>query len=320
MKILITGARGFIGRHLIPVLIEKLPGVRILGIDRSSGAAKSLSTSKTVEYIDCDLTDSEKLNKTVRDFSPDRIYHFAGNSKVTASTKLPEFFEKNFLTTQYLQKAVDAIAHPVSIFFSSSVHVYGNQEAEVTETSPAQPVGSYGFTKYLAEESFRHWATQNPKQQRKVVVARLYSCIGPGQGEGFAVSDLSRKISRLPAKGASVLTVGPLQAVRSFLDVRDAVNIFARVLDLNTENFTIFNICSPHQLQISQVLQLLLKIAQKSPKIVVEESSAPNPFTGLRVSFKKLENSLAPLTFRPIEQSLRDIYEGTLNSCSTDLP
>ncbi len=307
VKILITGSQGFIGKHLIGYLRQVEPNVQILGLDRNS--QKDKSTPAGIDTAACDLADAKAVSKIVTSFAPDKVFHLAGNSRVSPSIGMPEYFEHNFLTTMNLKDALDKLPHPVSLFFSSSVHVYGNQEAEVTESSITKPVGAYGFTKFLAEEGLRHWVSESPKGLRKVVVARLYSCIGPGQGEGFVVSDLCRKIAALPAKGTPTLTVGPLSATRWFLDVRDAVGIFARLLETGKEAFEVFNIGSPHQLQISHVLQMLLKIAEKSPRIDSVDSTAPNAFAGLRVSFKKVEKTLVPLTFRPIEQTLRDIYD-----------
>ncbi|MBI4402962.1 MAG: NAD(P)-dependent oxidoreductase [Deltaproteobacteria bacterium] len=309
MTTLVTGANGFLGKHLIRHISENFPGEHIVGIGKED------FNFPQIESLTMDLTDQAAVARTVQKFKPDRVYHLAGSARVQDDLGVPEYFAPNFLTTSMLISALGKLAQPVSLFFTSSVHVYGNQTETVTENSQVHPVSAYAFTKYLAEEALRMAIHTYP--HLKVAVGRLYTCIGPDQSEGFVAADLCRRIRELSDEKSAVLNVGSLSGYRSFLDVRDAMRIFPQLLSRMAPNrFDVFNISSKNELTIAEVLEILLKISGKSPKIECHEDQFPNRFKGLRVSVKKLEDTLGTLDFRPIDSTLRDMYEGSTKRSS----
>ncbi len=265
--------------------------------------------SKPVRHYACEMLDEAELARIVTEVAPDRIYHLAGSSKVHGSVGMPDYFNNNFLTTISLLRAVQKLQSVIALFFSSSVHVYGNQDNEVSENSDVKPAGFYGFSKYIAEEALKGHVAKMPKL--RVVVGRLYSCIGPGQPEGFVASDLCKRIAQLPTHGPAILKTGPLSGYRRFLDVRDAVRIFPLLLSTKFDNrFEIFNIASPHELQVRRMVELLMDISGKRPKLETTDDNS-NPFLGLKLSTNKLQGALPPLHFRPIEETLKDMLTWT---------
>jgi nucleoside-diphosphate-sugar epimerase len=290
MKHFVTGARGFLGKYLVQNLRDQAPNENVLSVDRTL----------------CDLTDKHQVAKLIREFRPDRVYHLAGSPRITKSISMPEYFSKNFVTTVNLIESCAALKSKVSFFFASSVHVYGNQRDTVDENAPARPINFYGFTKYLAEEALRDFVSSH--DNLSVVAGRLYTCLGPGQNEGFVAADFCRKIHTL--KSNETLKVGPLHGHRTFLDVRDAVNIIPRLMSATqSSRFEIINIASPFDLEIGRVLEILLTIAKKKPRVESSQDATGNLFMGLKTNSQKLENLLSPLNFRPIETTLRDMYE-----------
>lgn len=302
MATLITGAGGFIGRHLLAHLADTFPTetFQTLGL---TGAAHPRAS-----HVACDMLDEKKVAEAVTRLKPDRVYHLAGSARVTPNIGVPEYFASNYLTTMSLLQALERLGSPVRLFFSSSVHVYGNRDEIVTEETAVRPIGPYAFTKYLAEEAVRH-ATRRC-DRLSAVVGRLYSCIGPTQAEGFVAADLCRKITELP-KAGGVLKTGPLSGYRRFLDVRDAVRVFPTLVAAPLgSRFEIFNIASPHELTIGDMVDRLLKLSGKTPRV----ESAPeggNPFRGLKLDVGKLQRLFPPSGFRPIESTLRDMLAET---------
>jgi len=303
VKTLITGANGFIARYLIKHLQGTTSSDSIFSIGKGTAPVAG------VKHIQLDLTDAAKLKSAVDKIVPERVYHLAGHSRVTNNIGMSEYFSKNFLTTRALIQALAPLPR-VDVFFSSTVHVYGNQSERVDETSPLLPVSPYGFTKFLAEEAWRAECAKRPSL--RVIAGRLYSCVGPGQPEGFVVSDLCRKIASL--KEGEPLRVGPLSGNRTFLDVRDAVELFPRLLDAPSPTpFEIVNVASPYEFQIRHVLERLLKISGRSPRVESSGDGAANRFAGLRVNTEKLTARVGA-RFRPIDDTLRDMYAWALSA------
>jgi nucleoside-diphosphate-sugar epimerase len=300
VKRLITGAGGFIGNNLARHLKDRFPSDEIYSVGLTEGGPPG------IPHLRVNLARPDALVSFFRSYEPEEIYHLAGLSRVSDDIGIPEYFEANFLTTQALLDALESFQSPKRLFFSSSVHVYGNQSQVVSEDMPVHPIGPYGYTKYLAEEALRQRVKQTPNLG--VVVGRLYSCVGPGQAGGFAIPDLVMKVASLPADNSAPLMVGPTSGYRTFLDVRDAVAIFPRLLGaIGPGGFEIVNVSSPHRLQIAEALQMILDVAGKRPEVRTAQSP-PNRFTGLSVSVEKLQRLVPQLSFRPFRQTLEDMY------------
>ncbi len=303
MTHLITGSAGFLGSHLA----EHLLGNN--NTDRVVSMGLRAPQNRRIQHFECDLLDRAKVRGIIVKEKPDRVYHFAGSARVSADIGMPQYHQSNLVTTQSLLEALSAENRAVRLFFASSVHVYGNQNVEVDETSEPLPNGSYGMSKYLAERAIAQ--AIGPKSNLTSVVGRLYSCIGPGQSEGFVIPDLTRKLVQLPEGGT--LETGPLEPFRRFLDVRDAASIIARLVEIEpASRFEIVNIASPFEKQIREMVEMLLAASGKKVPVKARPSDS-NPFQGLRLSIDKLQTLIPGLKFRPLEGTLKDMWEwGTL--------
>ncbi|MBI1861670.1 MAG: GDP-mannose 4,6-dehydratase [Deltaproteobacteria bacterium] len=302
MSILITGASGFLGRYLVEHLTQTSSEPVIAVSRRDAKLSKGKAT-----WVQADLADSKSVSALIAQTKPSQVYHLAGHSRVTSTVGMPDYFSANTLTTFRLVDALQRASRPVKFFLASTIHVYGNTEHMASESTPVQPVNDYGFTKYLAEEYLRKRAQED--SNLTILIGRLYNCFGPGQAAGFVSADLCRKIADLPAKGEPVLKVGPTSTFRRFLDVRDAVPILARLMALKApEGFQIINIASPHEVQIRELISLLLGIAQKKALIESSEDNSANRLFGIRVNCDRLTALVPNAQFRPIQDTLRDMY------------
>lgn len=306
MTHLITGDSGFIGTNLAAYLFKAYPGARVVGLSQGpTGPAGVL-------HRQCDLANDEEVDEQIREWAPDYVYHLAGIARVLQSAGLPEYYRANVTATTFLLRALQRLEKPVRIFLASSVHVYGNRADMVGEDTSVEPVGHYGFTKFLAERAVEEAVRNHP--MFGAVVGRLYSCIGPGQASGFVTSDLAHRLAGIAATSTEPLMTGPLDAVRRFLDVRDAAPIFPQLLDqIKPGQFEVFNVASPHELRIRDLVELLVKVSGRRCRIQSETDAHANPFQGLRVSVAKLTRALPSLQFRPIESTLTDIWKSVEN-------
>lgn len=303
MKHLITGAGGFLGSHLIDAIRERFPQDSVVSLGLRTPAAG-------IAHTEADLLDSPRVQAAFLAEQPDRVYHLAGSARVTQDIDFAHYYRSNFQTTESVVAALRALDKPVRVFFSSSVHVYGNQqppEAQAQESDEPRPSTDYGMSKYLCERALEVLATE--RTQLKIVVGRLYSCIGPGQGPGFVTADLARKLAALPADGSQPLQTGPLDAVRRFLDVRDAARLIRDLLASGSDaGYEIVNIASPNEMTVQQIVEKLIACSGK--QVAIESTpSGTNAFRGLRVSLNRLEERLPGFQYSSLDSTLKDILK-----------
>jgi nucleoside-diphosphate-sugar epimerase len=300
-RILITGASGFLGRSLAQELANQNDGKRLL-----SSLGRQKSDSSEVSHTSCNLNDLEAVNTCLSQLKPDFIYHLSGLSRISKEIPFEDYFHANYLQTRNLLEAAGNMNKEVKILLASSVHVYGNQEGLVDEQTLVKPQSPYAFTKFLAEEALKLFSKNNP--QMKGISARLYSCLGPGQPEGFVGSDLCKKLKEAKTKASPHLTVGPLNPHRCFMDSRDVVKAFVQLMALPQSTPTeTYNIASTKQTTIREVLDELLKVSGLQVK-VESKDLGNNSFLGLNLSTAKLQSRLPAFHFRPLGETLKDMW------------
>jgi GDP-4-dehydro-6-deoxy-D-mannose reductase len=232
--VLITGADGFVGGHLLAEL----------GSDGVAGSA--------------DVLDSEAFAVEVRDVRPGAVIHLAALSSVGASWEsVAEVWRTNVLGTVQVLEAVRAEAPEARVIMASSGEVYGRAEAIPTrEDAPVNPLSPYAASKAAAELA----ASQAVARGQDVVVVRPFPQIGPGQDDRFAIGSWTRQIARLEAEGGGTVLVGDLSGERDLTDVRDGARAYALLLEGSVEPGA-YNLASGRGVQMAAVLQMLIGLA-----------------------------------------------------------
>ena len=176
MKALVTGADGFVGRHLLAHL--RASGDEAVGVDR-----------------ECDVTDAESVRATLTDVRPEAIYHLAALTAVGESWAQPvEYTRVNVLGTQNVLDAASQVVPGASVVVVSSADVYGvvrPEDLPLVETFRVAPANPYASSKVEAEH-VAHDAVRERAQ--RVVIARPFNHVGPGQSTNFVVPAI---VSRL---------------------------------------------------------------------------------------------------------------------------
>ena len=241
MRVLVTGADGFVGRHLCQFLQENGDTVTPLtGVDVRDGKA---------------LTDA------VRRARPDAVAHLAAVSSVADSLRDPvATFEVNALGSVNLCQAGRELAPRPRMLLISSGEVYGPIPADrpATEQTPVAPTSPYGASKVAAETMGLQFARS---YGMSVVVARPFTHLGAGQAVTFAMPSFAQQLAearRLP--GRATLRVGNLEAVRDFSNVRDVVTAYRLLLDRG-ESGEVYNVSSGRGRSIRSVLDELIGLA-----------------------------------------------------------
>jgi GDP-4-dehydro-6-deoxy-D-mannose reductase len=218
MKVLITGAAGFIGLYLTRHCIEA--GASVLGIDIRQPEHGWLGAA----FERCDVRDSARLQALLSAFRPERLFHLAAQSHSTLSWKQPrETMDINAGGTISLFECLRAAAiKPVVVVACSSAE-YGfvaAQDLPVKEGHPLKPVHPYGVSKVaqdsLAAQYFANYSIP-------AIRIRIFNTTGP-EKQGDVCSDLTKRAIEIElGKCPPSLAVGNLKNRRTIVDVRDLV-------------------------------------------------------------------------------------------------
>jgi nucleoside-diphosphate-sugar epimerase len=258
MKILVTGAGGFVGRHALPALRTAFPQAEIIGC----GSAADLTP--------LDLTDPGAVERLVRDTRPNGCLHLAAISAIPDARAAPErAWQVNVAGTLALARALLAHAPSCRLVFASSSEIYGTSFRSglaLDEHAVPAPQNVYAATKAAADLALGAMVPEG----LRVVRVRPFNHTGPGQTANFVVPAFARQIGMIAAgTQEAVLRVGNLEPRRDFLDVRDVVRAYALCLrpELDLPPGLVLNLASGHPVRIGDVLDDLLALAGVTARI-----------------------------------------------------
>lgn len=284
---IVTGANGFVGRHLI----------RALQARGDAPVAWHRATH--------DVLDRDGMRRAVAESRPARIFHLAGAPHVGDSWKnsLPTL-QVNVLGTHHLLEAV-RLEHPeCRVLVVTSGMIYKPGPDALDEDAPLVPSSPYGLSK-LAQDQLARLTVE--EDGLNVVVARPFNHIGPGQDPSFAVASFCRQIA-LIERGMMEpeLRVGNLDARRDLTDVRDVVAAYLRIMD-DAATGTAWNVCSGTANRIGDLLNTLLGLATVPITTTTDpDRMRPSDTPLLLGSHARLTSALGWTPTIPIEVTLAD--------------
>jgi GDP-4-dehydro-6-deoxy-D-mannose reductase len=293
MKIAVTGAQGFVGRHLLPRLAADFPAARVLGSD-------------------FDVRDRAAVAKFFAAEQPDVCVHLAAVSAIGAAGADPaRAWAVNLDGSRNIAEAILAGKPECRMIFVSSSEVYGasfNTGAALDETAPLAPLNLYAETKAAAEGALAALCAKGLRLLR----LRPFNHTGPGQSEAFVAPAFALQIARIEAGlMPPVIRVGALTPERDFLDVRDVCRAYSlavrRFDDLPGNN--VMNIASGAAVRIGAILDLLL--ARARCPISVAEDPARLRTVEIPRAVGDASYAAAALGWRP-EIALRDTLDNVL--------
>lgn len=249
MRVLVTGAEGFVGGHLVRCLREAEHEVvgGVFDPQRNPGSSCAHEVALDVEQADA-------VRRVLDVVAPDAVVHLAGFSDVGASWQdLATTFRVNVLGTE---NVVRACHERVRVLLASSAEVYGKvapEDLPLTEQAPLAPSTPYAMSKAAAERiALAHGA----------VVVRSFNLIGTGQSPRFALPSFAQQLARIHAgQQEPKLRVGNLEARRDFVHVEDGVDGYLRLLEVDLGQESVFNIASGAPVAISDALHRLIGIS-----------------------------------------------------------
>ncbi|MEM7166228.1 MAG: NAD-dependent epimerase/dehydratase family protein [Planctomycetota bacterium] len=258
MRVLVTGANGFVGKHLVAALSSA--GHDVVATSRSGGDG-----SQPLELPD--LARAEELLDEQR---PDAIYHLAAVAEVPKADKDPvTAFRSNVDGTVSLLEGARR-AHPSTrFFFVSSSNVYGVvpvAEQPIAECRGYAPAGVYASSKVAAECWVRSYANQ---LQSPPVILRPFNHVGPGQSPSYALPAFARQIVEIENGAEPIVRVGNLEVRRDILDVRDVTRAYVRLLQ-QPQLPPVLNVCAGRSYLLSELLAQLCAASSADVQVEVD--------------------------------------------------
>jgi len=252
VKAVVTGAHGFVGRHLTDHLTAQ--GSRVVSLD--------VDDDRPV-----DITDRESVMRRITDEAPYVVFHLAARSHVGASwTDGDLLVEVNVEGTRAVVDACVA-AGIDRLLVVGSAEQYGAVDPSsvpITEDTPCRPLSPYGRTKVEAE---RIALSAYQEHGLSVVCTRAFNHTGPGQSPAFLVPGLASRIAAAEHEGGDEITLGNGDPVRDFCDVRDVVRAYA-LLAVNGAPGETYNVCSGRGMRVGDVAAELVARARRPLRIV----------------------------------------------------
>lgn len=249
--VLVTGATGFAGSHLVDHLLDL--GDRVAGWTRPGRQPQD--ADPRVAWQEVDVLDRRAVANAIGELRPRTIFHLAGLPHVGESWKHADrALAVNALGTHHLVDAVEQHAPDCRLVVAGSALVYRPSLEALREDSPLGPADPYGISK-LAQEMRVAGA------RVAAVRTRPFNHAGPRQSEAFVTSSFAKQIAEIEAGvRPPTLEVGNLEARRDITDVRDTVRAYAALAGSGAAG-AVYNICSGTAYKVGDLLEQLLRLS-----------------------------------------------------------
>jgi GDP-4-dehydro-6-deoxy-D-mannose reductase len=281
--IIVTGAQGFVGRHLLAQLGDRARPVEV------------------------DVTDAKVIAREVAAAAPRAVVHLAALSSVGSSWEdAGETWRVNVVGTVNVLEAARTQAPECRVLVASTGEVYGRAlRVPSAEDDPLLPMSPYAASKAAAEVA----CEQARRVGVDVVVSRGFQQEGPGRDERFAVGSWAAQIARAEEAGGGTVRVGDLSARRDIVDVRDVCRAYELLLDRSVPPAT-YNVAGGRTIEMREVLELLVGLAEAP--IEVEPDPArirPADLPVVCGDASRLRDATGWEPMIPLEQTLADTLD-----------
>ena len=300
--VLVTGAAGFAGGHLVDFLARDRHDV--VGWHRPGGTPPPDIPCTRWQAVD--VLDRAAVRRALAEISPSFVYHCAGAAHVGRSWESVEpTFAVNVRGTHHVIEGLRDAGIAATMLIPSSAMVYGASSQPLAEDDALAPASPYALSK-LAQEMLAAGNQDRPP----IVVARAFNHVGPRQDPFFAASGFARRIADIEAgRWAPELSVGNLDARRDLTDVRDTVRAYRLIAERGARG-RVYNVCSGRALAVRELVDMMLRRARVAIAIKVDPARLRPSDVPLVVGDpRRVRDELGWQPEIPIEQTIDDLLE-----------
>jgi nucleoside-diphosphate-sugar epimerase len=255
MKVLITGANGFIGRHLVDALLSK--GYFVNGFDRQE---KPLIENIS-RYFSGDVLDKDMVEKAMEGI--EIVVHLA-DALIGHQTEVnnEKAMENNFLGTKNVLSAFSKEKSAKKFIYSSSGKVYGDIKfLPITEEHPTLPLSPYGKSKLIVERLIDFYVNS----EKSFVIFRIFNVFGPGQKDSFLLPTILNQL-----KQSQKIVLKDIAAKRDYVYLDDVISAFVLAIEKEIEpGLSIFNICSGKEASAKDIVSEISQLKKTPVEIEV---------------------------------------------------
>jgi GDP-4-dehydro-6-deoxy-D-mannose reductase len=308
--ILVTGAAGFAGSHLLELLA--VDGARdshhgdgeIVGWHRPGTIPPSIGG---IRWDAVDLLDRAAVADAIRRHPPAAVYHCAGAAHVGhAWDSVTSTLAVNVRGTHHLLEALHAASLSPVVLIPGSAMVYRPSATPIREDHDLLPPNPYGLSK-LAQELLAVRALADGIDVR---IGRAFNHIGPRQDPEFAAAGFARQIAEIEAgRREPRLVVGNLSAEREAIDVRDTVRAYRAILERGSSGRP-YNVSSGRAYPVGEVVGRLINKSRVAVHVRVDAARfRPNDIPMLVGDPSRIRDEIGWTPSIPLERTLDDMLE-----------
>jgi GDP-4-dehydro-6-deoxy-D-mannose reductase len=313
MKYLITGSSGFVAKHLINKIHSVEPTSEVIGIDVHDLPEENTYSESPNRYkhITVNLLDYEIVQTIIEDIAPNYIIHLASYSSVAFSWENPvKSFMNNVNISLNILEAVRLSNIKVRILSIGSSEQYGQilkENIPVEENCPQNPTSPYAISRVSQEKLSILYAKSYGLD---IVCTRSFNHIGPYQSSKFVVSSFVKQmVHKKNSNSDNTISVGNINVVRDFTDVRDVVDCYYLLLHKGKSG-QVYNVCSSRGTTLNEILNKLEVMLSLSVNIQVDNNLLRPIENDIIIgSYKKIKSEIGWSPKIHIEKSLRDIID-----------
>lgn len=305
-KYLITGIGGFVGRYFWEYLLEHEREFRVLGLDMMP---KLPWEHPALRYEQLNLMDKKAVHETLFIFQPNFVVHLAATSSVAQSWKAPaDCFSNNMMAFLNIAEAVRAMCPEARVLSVGSSEEYGNYPPKampLKEDYELKPVNPYAAARVSQEMLSKIYADH---YGMNIMMTRSFSHTGPRQRETFVIPSFVKQLVNIKrSDGKGIMRTGNLDIVRDFLDVRDVVDAYWRILNQGKSG-EVYNVCSGKGIRLRDVISITANLLDLSPTLETDPGLLRPTDNAIIVGDNsKLRESLGWTPKFDFEQTLKDM-------------
>jgi GDP-4-dehydro-6-deoxy-D-mannose reductase len=304
--ILVTGAAGFAGSHLLDLLAEE--DVRVVALRKPGIGAETQAAYPSATWLEIDLLDRDAMRRVVGEFGPAAAYHLAGAPHVGQSwSAATETLAVNVMGTHGLLEALRLEGVRSRVVVPSSAYVYRPADRALNEDDPVEAANPYAVSKVATELAVMRAARVDGLHG---VVARSFNHIGTRQDPSFFASGVARQVALIEAgRLEPVIRVGNLESRRDLTDVRDTVRAYRALAERGVPGRA-YNVCSGQAYRMRDLLEALVARARVNVTILPDPARfRPNDTPLLLGDLSRIREATGWEPRVPIEQTLHDLLD-----------